>query len=144
MNLYFVMVPTHRNPEPGRLFDFKWRRRFSRPHDEVILVSVAMLHSGYTFLPPSEGAWMRGLYPQVEGMRPFLFTAGSREQADIITDLVCAHYKQEQVMAGVWAHDVEFRDRRDLHPWLAGCEVGSAGWNWRVRWMLLGKRLLGL
>jgi hypothetical protein len=80
MNLYCVMVPTHRNPSGG-LFDFKRRRRFSRRHDEAIMINVAILHGGYTFLARSEGGWMNGIeHFQVEVMRPFLFTAEKRLQ----------------------------------------------------------------
>jgi len=31
---------------------------------------------------------------QVEGMRPFLFTAETQEKANIIADLICIHYEQ--------------------------------------------------
>jgi hypothetical protein len=127
VNLYFVMIPTHRNPNGG-LLDFKWRRRFSRRHDEAIMKSVAVLYGGYTLLPRSEGGWMNdpGIF-QVEGMRPFLFTAHHRESADIIADMVCVHYEQLTVMTGIWALDVQFRDKREgLTP------TTNA---WRRRWL---------
>ena len=127
VNLYFVMIPTHRNPNGG-LLDFKWRRRFSRRHDKAIMRSVAFLYGGYTLLPGSEGCWMNGPGNfQVEGMRPFLFTADSREGANIIADMVCVHYGQLRVMAGIWALDVQFRDKREgLTP------TSNA---WRRRWL---------
>jgi hypothetical protein len=131
MNLYCVMIPTHRNPNGG-LFDFKWRRRFSRRHDEAIMINVAILHGGYTFLPRSEGGWMNGLdHFQIEGMRPFLFTAETQEKANIIADLVCIHYEQLAVMTCVWAFDVQFRERRELIPFFTNM-LGSR-WMRRLR-----------
>jgi len=82
MNLYCVMVPTHRNPSGG-LFDFKWRRRFSRRHDEAMMINVAILHGGYAFLTRSEGGCMNGVdHFQVEGMRPFLRHSGIAQTCD--------------------------------------------------------------
>jgi hypothetical protein len=131
MNLYFVMIPTHRNPN-GRWFDFKWRRKFSRRHDESIMMIVAILHGGYTFLPRSEGGWMNGPYNfQVEGMRPFLFTAESQDKANIIADLVCIHYEQVTVMAGIWAQDVQFREKRELIPFFTN--MLSPSWMTKLR-----------
>lgn len=127
MDLYFVMIPTHRNPKGG-WFDFNWRRRFSRSHDKAIMRSVAALYGGYTLLPRSEGGWMNGPGSfQAEGMRPFLFTADSREGANIITDMVCIHYEQLTVMAGTWAHDIQFRDKRE--------ELSPTSNAWRRRWL---------
>jgi hypothetical protein len=121
------MIPTHRNPNGG-WFDFKWRRRFCRRHDEAIMMSVAVLYGGYTLLPRSEGGWLKGPGSlQVEGMRPFLYTAESREQANIIADMVCIHYEQLTVMAGIWAHDVQFRDKRE--------ELSPTSNAWRRRWL---------
>ena len=110
-NLYCVMIPTHRNPTGG-WFDFKWRRKFSRRHDEAILANVALLHGGYTMIPRSEGRWMsRPGEFQIEGMRPFLFTAETQEKANIIADLVCIHYDQDIVMTYICGHHVQLRKR---------------------------------
>jgi hypothetical protein len=133
MNLYCVMIPTHRNRKlKGGWFDFKWRRKFRRRHDETIRKNVAILHGGYTFLSRSEGGWMNGPNNfQVEGVRPFLFTAETQEKADIIADLVCIHYDQITVMMSVWAQDVQFRDKRELIPFFTN--MLSANWTGRLR-----------
>lgn len=76
--LYFVMVPTHENPRPGRE-----RQAFSPAYDEAAKRMVAKTSGGYTFVPPCEGGWVNpGGSLQDEPMRPFLFTAKSREEAD--------------------------------------------------------------
>jgi hypothetical protein len=129
MNLYCVMVPTHRNPSGG-LFDFKWRRRFSCRHDEAIMMNVAILHGGYTFLPRSEGGWMNGVeHFQVEGMRPFHFTAETQEKANIIADLVCIHYDQLFVMTYVCGYDVQFRKKWEM----VECYTSMLGPRWMNR-----------
>ena len=64
---------------------------------------------------------------QVEGMRPFLYTAPSREAANIIADMICVYYGQETVMTGIWALNVRLRDKRKgLNP------TTNA---WRRRWV---------
>ena len=71
-------------------------RLASRDHARLrIVLSVAALYGGYTLLTVSEGVWMNGPGNfQVEVMRPFLFTASSREAANIIADMACIHYGQ--------------------------------------------------
>lgn len=113
-NLYCVLIPTHRN-RTERWFNFKWRRKFRRDHDEVILLNVAALHGGYTMIPRSEGGWMsRPGELQKEGMRPFLFTAETQEKANIIADLVCKHYDQKTVTTYVMGQNVQFRVERGM------------------------------
>jgi hypothetical protein len=108
--LYFVMVPTHQNPRPGRE-----RQAFSPASDEAAKRMVAKISGGYTFVPPCEGGWVKpdGSL-QDEPMRPFLFTAKSREEADRIADALCIHYKQTSVMVGIWAQETQIRYRREL------------------------------
>ena len=115
--LYCVMVPTHSNPRKG-LFGLTYRRKFSRRHDDIILEYVANVHGGWTRLPRSTGAWRTGVDKfQIEGMRPFLFTAKAKIEADIIADLICIHYDQRAVMKFVWGYDVEFRKRWEMIPY---------------------------
>ncbi len=114
--LYCVMVPTHSNPTKG-LFGLTYRRKFSRRHDEVILRYVETIHGGWTRLPRSTGAWRTGVDErQIEGMRPFLFTAKAKIEADIIADLICIHYGQQVVMKFVFGYDVDFRKRLEMIP----------------------------
>jgi hypothetical protein len=130
-NLYCVLIPTHRN-QTGRWLDFKWRRKFSRRHDEAILKNVALLQDGYTMIPRSEGGWMsRPGELQIEGMRPFLFTAETQEKANIIADLVCKHYDQKTVMTYIWGHHVQFRKRWEMIPFFTN--MLSAKWVRRLR-----------
>jgi len=111
--LYCVLIPTHSNPT-GNWLGLKWRRKFSRRHDDIILANVAILHGGYMLIPPCEGGWMQSLGRlQVEGVRPFLFTAETQEEANIIADLVCVLYGQEEVMTFVWGWEVQFRKRQE-------------------------------
>jgi len=136
-NLYCVLIPTHRNPT-GRWLDFKWRRKFTRRHDEAILLNVAILHDGYTMIPRSEGGWMsRPGELQIEGMRPFLFTAETQEKANIIADLVCKHYDQKTVMTYIWGHHVQFRKRWEMIPFFTN--MLSAKWVRRVQAEFSGK-----
>jgi hypothetical protein len=136
-NLYCVLIPTHRNPT-GRWLDFKWRRKFSQRHDEAILKNVALLQDGYTMIPRSEGGWMsRPGELQIEGMRPFLFTAETQEKANIIADLVCKHYDQKTVMTYIWGHHVQFRERWEMIPFFTN--MLSAKWVRRLRGEFSGK-----
>jgi hypothetical protein len=114
--LYCAMVPTHRNPT-NRWFDFKWLRKFSRRHHETILNHVADRYKGYTLLPASEGCWTKtpGRY-QIEPVRPFLFTARTQQETNIIADLIALHYGQDEVMKFVWGYDVEFRTQWEMIP----------------------------
>jgi hypothetical protein len=115
-NLYCVMIPTHRNPTKS-WFGFRWRRKFTRRYDDRLMKNVAILHGGYTLMPPSRGCWMHppGHF-QAEGMRPFLFTADTQEKANIIADLVAVHYNQLEVMVYVWGYDVQFRKKWEMIP----------------------------
>lgn len=113
--LICVMVPTHSNPTKG-LFGLTYRRKFSRRHDEVILNYVETVHDGWTRLQPATGCWRNGDERQIEGMRPFLFTAKSKIEAHIIADLICIHYDQKVVMKFVLGSDVEFRRRWEMIP----------------------------
>jgi hypothetical protein len=147
--LYCVLIPTHSNPTGGWL-GLKWRRKFSRRHDEIILANVVFLHGGYTLIPPCEGGWMHSLGRlQVEGMRPFLFTAETQEEANIIADLVCSLYGQDEVMTFVWGWEVQFRKRREeieffanmLRPKHPSFFIGIRGQLARwMRWALISPR----
>jgi hypothetical protein len=136
-NLYCVLIPTHRNPN-GRWSDFKWQRKFSRGHDEAILANVAAMHGGYTMIPSSEGCWWSpqdGF--QIEGMRPFLFTAETQEKANIIADLVCKHYDQKTVTTYVMGQNVQFRDEREMVEFFTN--MLSPKWVRRLRAEFSGK-----
>jgi hypothetical protein len=136
-NLYCVLIPTHRNPT-GRWLDFKWQRKFTRRHDDAILLNVAVLQDGYTMIPRSEGCWMsRPGELQIEGMRPFLFTAETQERANIIADLVCKHYDQKTVMTYIWGHHVQFRERWEMIPFFTN--MLSSKWVRRLRAEFSGK-----
>jgi hypothetical protein len=123
--MYCVMVPTHANPDPKQgLFCKTRRRKFSRHDDDVIMNYVAARHGGWTLLPPSTGCWQTGIDErQIEGMRPFLFTAKTKIESDIIADLICNHYGQETVMKFVLGYDVELRKRWEMIPFFTNVLV---------------------
>jgi hypothetical protein len=94
---------------------------------------VAAVHGGWTLFPPSTGCWRSGINKlQIEGMRPFLFTAKTKIQSDIIADLICIHYGQETVMKFVLGYDVEFRKQWEMIPFFTNVLVPKKR-HWLIR-----------